>query len=220
MIAEEDRHRLREATDRVRVLKAEGARVLYELGLTLREVEDQALWRAGGHGSFTAWLEDEVEVARTTARRAIEVARHFNADIAVRYGFDKLSLGLRYMALTRNVEQPGDLIAADLRLRGADGRFDSVPFHTATVAQLQDAVAELVARAQGKRLGKNDELGVRLAALAKVLPPPPKGMSPAAERVTVAKTRSGKVALTFRQIPLDELDVFIEALRGLREQGE
>lgn len=218
IVSPQDLARLRAANATVQRLKGEGARVLYELGVALREVEEQELWRAGGHGSFTAWLE-EAEVARATARRAIEVARHFNADIAARYGFDKLALGLRYLALTDRDEQPGDLIAADLRLRGEHGRFVSVPFHEATVRQLQDAVAELVAGARPRLSGK-DDLGARLVKLSKTLPAVPRGLSPAAERVSVARSRSGKVALTFRQIPLDELGAFIAALQALQTETE
>lgn len=214
----EARGRLRSATERVRDLKGDGARILHELGTVLREVEEQELWRAGGHASFAAWLEDEAEVARGTAYRAMEVARHFNAEIATRYGFDKLYLGLRYMELTRAREQPGDLIAADLRIRGPSGRFLSVPFHQASVRQVQEAV-RLAAAGRSPRLSSSgDGLSERLSRLKAALPPPPAGMAVAKERVEVARTRGGEVALTFRQIPLKDLAAFVAALQA--ELGE
>ena len=211
------RHRLRAATARVQTLKGDGARVLYALGTVLREVEEAELWRAGGHSAFSVYLEEEAQVARTTAYRAIEVARHFNEDQAVRYGFDKLSLGLRYMALTRAVEQPGDLIAADLRLRGPGGRYTSVPFHTATIRQLQEAI--IVATARRALPVYADDLDARLVRLKAALPPPPPGMTAAKDRVEVARTRGGAVALTFRQIPLTELAAFVAALQAELEAG-
>ena len=87
---------LHEITAAIQALKGEAAAVLYQLGLLLRQVDERELWRAGGFSSLTDYLEREVDVAPTTARRAIQVARHFNEEIATRYGFDKLSKGMRH----------------------------------------------------------------------------------------------------------------------------
>lgn len=83
----------------------------------------------------------------------------------------------------------------------------------------RDGTAELAARARPRLSGK-DDLGARLVKLSKTLPAVPRGLSPAAERVSVARSRSGKVALTFRQIPLDDLGAFIAALQALQAGAE
>ena len=45
----EDSRRLREITRRIAELRGTAARVLYELGAQLVEVEARSLWRAGEH---------------------------------------------------------------------------------------------------------------------------------------------------------------------------
>lgn len=207
--ARASRARLSAIGEELRALRGEGARVLYRLGLLLREVQDDELWRPAGYASFSAWLEQDADVARTTAARAIAIVRHFNEEIAVRYGFDKLYLGLRYMQLTSRVEQPGDLIALDLRVRGDNGRFRSVPFHEATVAEIQEAIAGLDTGG-GPRL--EDGLDARLKRLETAMPAAI-GRAGGA-RVSASRARDGRVALTFRQVPLDELESFIAALRA------
>lgn len=210
---------LRAAEGRVRALRGEGARVLWELGLVLREVDEQALWKAGGYPSFTAWLESrEVDVARTTAERTLAVVQNFSLDLAMRYGFDKLYAGLRYLSVTQRAELPGDLIALDLRLRGPTGRYVTVPFHTATVRDVLDAIALEQARKTPGALprGLEDDLSDRLERLSAALPDPPKGLRPADKRLQVTRTSTGELSLTFKQIPLAELDGFIAALQALK----
>ena len=203
---------LREITASIQALKGEAAAVLYQLGLLLRQVHERELWRAGGFSSLTDYLEREVDVAPTTARRAIQVARHFNEEIATRYGFDKLSKGLRYMELTRAVEQPGDLIAAELRIRRADGRFGSVPFHTATARQIEDAIQIEVERQRAAAHRTAPDVSARLRALTEALPAVPTGARAAKSRVEATKTRKGEVMLTFKQIPMTELRAFLDAV--------
>ena len=63
---------LRAALARIEDLKAAGARVLYDLGLVLRDVEARELWRASDAPGFSAWLEGEAGLSRPSARRAID----------------------------------------------------------------------------------------------------------------------------------------------------
>lgn len=202
--------RLRAVTHELSALRAEGARLVYRMGQLLREVQEAELWRAGGHASFTAWLEQDTEIAKSSAHRAIAVARHFSEEIAARYGLDKLTAGLRYLELTRREERPGDLIAADLRCRDARGRYLTVPFHTATLEQIRDAIALLEQRGATPREPSLDE---RLSRLERALPAPAAGLRPAKQRVELVRTRGGELSLSFRQIPLSELETFLAAVR-------
>lgn len=206
------RARLREIDAEIAHLRDQGARVLYRLGVLLREVDTDELWRESGEPSFAAWLENQADIGRSTAYRAIAVVTHFNEDIAARYGVDKLYQGLRYLELTRRVEQPGDLIALDLRLRDERGRYITVPFHTASVRQVQDAIALLGERGNAQ-VRLEEALEARLSRLESALPAPAAGLRPAKQRVEVVRTRGGRVSLSFRQIPLDELEGFVDAIR-------
>ena len=94
----------------VRNLKGTIAVSLYELGQLLLEVRERELWRLAGCASFLACLEDELEVSRSTAYRAMDVAQHFGPEIARRYGSEKLLAMHRYMKATGRVEQAGDLL--------------------------------------------------------------------------------------------------------------
>ena len=123
--------------------------MLYELGTLLRRVDDEQLWRADGYASFTDYLERGADVARTTARRCIDVTRHFNLEVERR---------------------------ASLR-----------PQPPAEVTE-------------------------RVERLAEALPPPPRGIRKASRRVEATRTSTGKISLTFRQIPLAELRAFVDAL--------
>lgn len=62
-------------------------------------------------------------------------------------------------------------------------------------------------------------IAARLDRLAAALPAPPKGVRPAQRRVQVTQGNDGKVSLTFKQIPYDELDAFIAALQVMREEA-
>ena len=135
----EARRALSEVAAQVRVLKATIAVSLYELGQLLLDVRERELWRLAGRASFLACLEEDLEISRATAYRAMDIAQHFGPEIARRYGSEKLIAMHRYLKATGKAEQPGDLLAADLQLRGASGRFESVPLHQATLTQIEDA---------------------------------------------------------------------------------
>lgn len=199
-------------TARIHALRSQAAGELYELGVLLRRVQDEQLWRAGDYTSFSDYLQRGADVSRTTALRCVAVARHFNLDIAQRYGLDKLSLGLRYLELTGKDEQPGDLIAAELRNRGPDGRFMAVPFHEATRDQIEEAIAIERGRQRSSERRAPDDVARRVDALAKRLPALPMGARPAKRRVETTKTARGEVLFTFKQIPLSELRAFLAAV--------
>ena len=209
------RRRLRAATERVFELKAAGAALLYDLGAVLREVEDEALWRAGGFASFTAWLSEAVEVSRPTAARAIEVTRHFSRDVALRYGMEKLYWGLRYVAATRADEQPGDLIAADLRLRGPSG-----PFHEASLRQVQEAVRlRMELRDKRPAFPGPSVLDAAISTLEAGLPPAPKGLPAPRSRVEMVHAPDGAPALNLRHLPLKRAQL-LESSRLLAALAE
>ena len=208
----EARAALRTITAQVQTLKGRAAAVLYELGTLLRRVEDEELWRAGGYAHFSDFLDRGVDIARSTARRAIDVTRHFNLDVAERYGFDKLARGLRYVEATGKVERPGDLIAADLRRRDARGRYFAVPFHEATGRQIDEATA-LVLKSRGARARKAPkDVAERVSRLTDALPEPVAGVRRRGPRVVVKENADGELSISFNDIPLAGMQTFVDAV--------
>lgn len=191
----DDAQRLRDITRRIGELKGRAALVLYELGTLLVEVEERALWRCGESSSFSDYLLQALDVSAATARKAMTVARHFNAGMVERYGIEKLSAGLRYMELSRPGEQPGDLVAARLRLRGADGRFQTVGFHEASSHEVREAVRVL---REGRAGGVPGEEQARIARLGRAL----SELGAGSVRV---KRRGGGLVVSFRDVPVEQL---------------
>lgn len=206
----EERQRLRAITARIAELKGRAALVLYEMGALLSEVSERRLFEAGGFESLNAYIDAEVDLSRATAYKAIRVARHFNAGMVERYGIEKLDAGVRYMALTGADEAPGDLVAAQLRLRGEGGRFVNLPFHEASAGQVREATRLL----QQSRAQAPADSRARAERVAQALKAAALG-----GRVTARKGRDGGALLSFRDVPVDELLAFAQALIAAADGG-
>lgn len=171
--------------------------------------------------SFSDYLKRGADVSPTSARKAVEVARHFGPDIAAAYVLEKLSRSLRYLELTGQDEKPGDLIAAELRNRGEDGRFVAVPFHRASVSQIDEAIQIELRRQRAGPSRPPEGLGDLVERIGAVLPAVPRGMRAAKTQVETSKSKRGEVVFTFKQIPLSELRAFLAAVeKELGEEGE
>jgi hypothetical protein len=178
------------------------ARATWEWGNLLAEVERDELWREDGAATFSAWLEDEVGVSRTSAARAITVARNFNVEMAERFGTRKLAAAVAYLELTAREERPGDILALDLRIRGESGQFVTVPFVKASARQVEAACAEIRAAERGReekaRLRDLDaDVRARATRLAEALPAAPKG-TVRGDRVAVKKGADGRMAVSIQ----------------------
>ena len=113
-------------------------------------------------------------------------------------------------------EQPGDLLAAEIRIRNASGRYDNLALHQATATQIREATA-LVREVKrgGQRIPA--QLRQRVQRLAKALPPAPQGTTRGG-RVRITRGKDGDLAVTFCAIPLDVLDEFLTLVgKHLRE---
>ena len=122
-----------------------------------------------------------------------------------------------HVPTTRAVEQPGDIVALDLRVRGASGRFETVPFHTATVREILNAISLLNQAKHSLPSGLDENVEEAVTRLVAELPPPPAGIKAPKRRVEVVRTRGGQLAITVKQLPLSDLDATIAALTALRE---
>lgn len=205
------RERLRAITDRIGALKGQAALVLYELGVLLAEVSHSNLFLDGGYPTLNAYLDAEVELSRATAFKAMRVARHFNAGMVERYGIDKLDAGVRYLELTRTDEQPGDLIAAKLRLRSPAGHYISVPFHEASSRQVREAAKLL----SDRRPRVPPEARDRAERVARALQ-----VAEVEARVSARRGRGGAALVSFRDVPVDGLEAFARALLTATQETE
>ena len=98
-------------------------------------------------------------------------------------------------------------------LRGPAGRLTTVPFREATLRQIQDAIAVIEARRDAPpRI--EPALDARVTALEAALPAVPSGVRAVDHRVEVQRAKNGATTISFRQIPLDELERFLEAVRA------
>lgn len=200
------KRRLAAIKDVLKDADSEVGRHTWRWGAHLKEVQDNELWREDGAESFTAWCDWELAMSRRAAGRAIALVEHFTEAMATRFGARKLAAALVYMELTGKIEKPGDVLALEIRYRGPDGRFTSVPFVTAKVRHIEHANRTLrdaaAARADEEREAAIDaEVRAQLAALEKLLPEAPAG-TVRGERVQVRKGKDGTLALTIQGIPL------------------
>jgi len=201
------RHLTREILER----KARAAKTLYEIGARLNRIANERLYEADGFEHFGDYLEAELDISPRTARRFMRIARHFNAQIAARYGSGKLDAALQYMSVTPQDERPGDILSATIRLRDEEGQFTTTVLHDASESEIRSATALLLdAREASKRIPQ--KLRRRTDALAKALPSAPTGMG-RGDRVRLGRGKDGRLAATFSAIPLDELDDFLEAVK-------
>ncbi len=194
-------------TNEIHRLKGAVGRGMYEIGLRLARITDERLWESRGYTSFEHYLEEGVSFSRSTGYKLIRIARQFNAEIAERYGVEKLELGLRYLESTPERERPGDLVATDLRLRDSTGRFRSVSFHEATPSQIRDAI-HLLAETRASRQRLPELWEERASELASALPPAPPGVH-RGKRVRVQRGRDGRLALSFHAIAVEDLAAFL-----------
>lgn len=194
-------------------LEAVAASTIVHAGRRLLEVRRDELWHEDGSRSFTDWLQKKTRFSRASAYKAMDVAEHFTPEMAERFGPEKLWAGLRYVDATGAEEQPGDLVALRVRIRGRDGTWKSIPFTEASTREIHDAVSILKATTSGRENDLPDDLENRIAQLAERLPAAPKGTS-RGQRAKIRRGRDGRLALDLKGIPLDEIETVLEVVRA------
>jgi hypothetical protein len=188
--------------------KGQVGRGLYEIGIRLAHIADDALWRAGAHASFEDYLASEVQFSRSTAYRLIRIARAFDARIVARHGIEKLDLAVRYLRAAR-LPPSSQAMHTPLRIRDPGGRYVKRTLDAATSEEIQTALNELRQRPQPARI--SNELRAHMRQLEARLPPAPQGTH-RGQRIRLRRGDDGHIAVSFHAIPLDHLDAFIAAL--------
>jgi hypothetical protein len=204
--------RIRTIRSRIDALNKTAARTWCEFGSLFAEVKREELWRDDGADTFFDWL-GTIGWERESARKAMLVAANFTPEMAETYGTEKLVAAVGYLEATRREEKPGELAALQVRYPGEDGRFATVPFPKATVAQVK-AATKLVTQARPEKdrpeaVARYDQA---VALLVDAMPAAPAGLGKG-KRVAVEVGTDGRPAVTFHAIPVDELEAFFDAVR-------
>ncbi len=194
----------------IRKLKGRIGQDVYALGELLCHIRDEQRYKEAGHRSFSQYLA-AVDISRSQASRLVDIYTHFSAEIARRYGIDKLEAGVAYLRATPEDERPGDLIAADLRLRDERGEELVKPFHEATADEIR-AARRLVEEA--KDAARPISAGVRAwsAGLEAFLPAAASRMRTGRRVRLRHDATDDRLYATFTAIPLDQIDAFARAL--------
>lgn len=203
--------RLRDADHRLSHHLAEAARQWWAIGAVCLEVEREVLYAEDGYTDVWDWVQERHGMSRRTAGKAMEVARHFSAEMAERYGSEKLASTVAYLAATRRSEEVGEATALTFRVR-RDGRFRSIPFEAATYRDIDEARALVVDARQKPAPAPEPALVERARRIGEVLAALPKGRG---ERVTVRRDADGRHRLTFKDVAEDELEAFARAVLGI-----
>jgi len=194
-------------TNEIHRLKGAVGRGMYEVGVRLGRIANERLWASRGYTSFEHYLEEGVSFSRSTGYKLIRIARQFDAEVAERYGVEKLELGLRYLEATPEHERPSNLVHTDLRVRDPNGRFRSVSFHEATPSQIREAI-QLAAESKVARQQVPETWEKIADQLAAALPPPPPGVHRGG-RVSLKRGADGRLAVSFHAIAVDDLPAFV-----------
>ena len=208
--APDRRNRLHALEAEVRARYAEAARSLWHIGQCVLEVQQSELWREDGLPTFGAWLDsDRVPLGRASAYKALRIAEHFSSETASRFGTEKLDAAVGYLKATRKDEQPGDLLALNVRLRGDDGAWTSVPFVDATTGQIREAM-QLMGHGQRDARVPAEVQG-RVERLNRAIPQA--GGAWQGAKVNVRRNRAGRVVLAMHGVPVDDLEGFLAMVR-------
>ncbi len=206
-------HRLADCDRRMSDHLAELARNLWGVGHVCIEVDRDELYREGGFANVFEWAAARHKSSRRTIEKAMMVATHFNAEMAERHGTEKLAATVAYLETTNRIERSGEANALQFRVPGKGGKFESIPFESASSNDIARA-RELVVRTRrpdGVPPKPDEGANRRARSVATVLAPTPKAVA-RGPRVEVSRDSDGRHRYTFRAVAEDELEAFARAV--------
>ena len=138
-------------TAKILRLKEEVGVRFWDLGQCLLRVHDEALYSQAGFENFEQYLGRRgVSIARTTAYRFMEIARHFSREIARKHSQSKLFASIDLAKATPEQDRPIDVLAYQIEVRSADGKTQFKPFKNASSHEIKRA-AQRIKRRQAKK---------------------------------------------------------------------
>lgn len=121
-----ERRKAEQLVTRVDRLRDRITASFYQMGEALRDLSRPEMYRALGHDSFAALLEEREITNRITAMKLIAVVDAFEEETALRLGMEKGYAFLRWAKTTRPRTDPNRLATANPIIRGAGVRLEDV----------------------------------------------------------------------------------------------
>lgn len=84
--------RLDESVERINSLRGDLAKNSYDLGLEIRRIHEEELWKARGHESFKEFIEGDLDIGRSMAYRLIQITQNYDRPTFEKVGSKKLAL--------------------------------------------------------------------------------------------------------------------------------
>ncbi|MBN2498249.1 MAG: hypothetical protein JXR96_26900 [Deltaproteobacteria bacterium] len=137
-------------TAKILALKEEIGIRFWDLGQCLLRVHDDVLYTQDGLESFEQYLEERVSMSRTSAYRLMDLARNFSRSLARKHGQAKLLAAIELAKATPEQDQPIDVLAYQIEVRGADGKMRPKPFEKASGQEIKRA-AQRIRRRQSTK---------------------------------------------------------------------
>jgi hypothetical protein len=95
---------LHTAMTQIKQLRKNMAKSFFEIGLILRDIQQQKLYEAKGFGTFEAFLEREVDLGKTTSLRLIRIVNTFLREATAEYGMDRIFGALMALEATDSTQ--------------------------------------------------------------------------------------------------------------------
>ena len=159
-----------ELIDAIGRRKDEIARAFYDIGRSLAELHEKKLYAVLGYASFDEMLAARGLMSPQYARRLIQVARSFDRESAQRLGAEKAYALVRYVARTKETDDPAEYLLEGFPVAGRKRR----PIDEVGVRDIQAATRMVVSRQRGEHgaseRARRDAAGVARALHAKLAP--------------------------------------------------
>ena len=153
-----------ELIDAIGRRKDEIARAFYDIGRSLAELHEKKLYAVLGYASFDEMLAARGLMSAQYARRLIQVARSFDREAAQRLGAEKAYALVRYVARTKETDDPAEYLLEGFPVAGRKRR----PIDEVGVRDIQAATRMVVSRQKGEH-GASERARRDAAAVARAL---------------------------------------------------
>jgi hypothetical protein len=201
---------LEQVRDRFHQLMEEGRAGQYEMGRIYNHMVREQLVRRTGFWNVKDYFRERIKVlSYSTVSTYGAVARTFSARACIRHGVHRLYALMRYMEAARtwdaDAEDPGGFLVT---VPEEDGTVAQRPFSDCETESL-DAATE-IHRYPGRRVPLADAR--RIQRLQVALRSCVSGSHRSPVRAS-ARAESGRTFVTLKDVPLDQLEKLVEALR-------
>lgn len=113
--------KLSAATSKIGGLKRAINKNFFDVGVILNRIRDEKLYEVKGYGSFEAFVEREIDIARIICLRSARIAEAMTRDVALAAGLERAAAAVAVL--------DGDMSAEEPPLRPVTSPGPSIPIH-------------------------------------------------------------------------------------------